>query len=275
LTNTAKTLLETTTGRFIGYGGTGQRPLRRETAAATTRAAMSDGLRQLVHELRTPANAVLGFAELIETQLLGPVPDPYRQRAHVIRVQADGLLAAIDDLDVAARIEGGALDLRPIEVPLGVMVGRAITDLMPVARVRDVVLTASGDAVAVVDDRAAERLVARLLAALVAAAAAGERIDIGIRATGRHVAITGTRPRAIADMPGEPLFTLDGDADGSGGMRGGAGPDGPLLGVGFTLRLVRNLAAELGGELTIDRDHLTLLLPAATRPVAMATTPDW
>jgi signal transduction histidine kinase len=272
---TAQPRFDPATGRFIGYGGTGQRPLRRETAAATTRAAMSDGLRQLVHELRTPANAVLGFAELIETQLLGPVPDPYRQRAHVIRVQADGLLAAIDDLDVAARIEGGALDLRPIEVPLGVMVGRAITDLMPVARVRDVVLTASGDAVAVVDDRAAERLVARLLAALVAAAAAGERIDIGIRATGRHVAITGTRPRAIADMPGEPLFTLDGDADGSGGMRGGAGPDGPLLGVGFTLRLVRNLAAELGGELTIDRDHLTLLLPAATRPVTMATTPDW
>lgn len=262
------------TGRFIGYGGTGQRPPRRETAAGATRAAMSDGLRQLVHELRTPANAVLGFAELIETQLLGPVPDPYRQRAHVIRVQADGLLAAIDDLDVAARIEGGALDLRPIEVPLGVMVGRAVTDLTPLARARDVTLTASGDAVAVVDDRAAERLVARLLAALVAAAAAGERIAIGIRATGRHVAITGTRPRAIADMPGEPLFTLDGDAE-QGGMRGGAGPDGPLLGVGFTLRLVRNLAAELGGELMIDREHLTLLLPAATRPVAMATTLDW
>lgn len=260
------------TGRFVGYAGTGQRPATREPApAAGTRAAMSDGLRQLVHELRTPANAVMGFAELIETQLLGPVPDPYRQRAHVIRVQAASLLAAIDDLDVAARIEGGALDLRPAEVPLGALIGRAVADLTPLARARSVELAASGDAVAVVDDRAADRLVNRLLAALVAAAEAGERIDVAVHTAGRHVVVTGTRPRAIAAMPGEPLFTLDGVAD---ALADDGGEGGPLLGIGFTLRLVRNLAAELGGELTIDQDRLTLRLPAATRPVAMDAMAD-
>jgi len=260
------------TGRFVGYAGTGQRPAAREPAPATgTRAAMSDGLRQLVHELRTPANAVMGFAELIETQLLGPVSDPYRERAHVIRVQAASLLAAIDDLDVAARIEGGALDLRPAEVPLGALIGRAVTDLTPLARARGVELAASGDAVAVVDDRAADRLVNRLLAALIAAAEAGERIDVAVHTAGRHVVVTSTRPRAIATMPGEPLFTLDGVAD---ALADDGGEGAPLLGIGFTLRLARNLAAELGGELTIDQDRLTLRLPAATRPVAMDAMAD-
>ncbi|WP_344694497.1 HAMP domain-containing sensor histidine kinase [Sphingomonas cynarae] len=260
------------TGRFVGYAGTGQRPATREEAPATgTRAAMSDGLRQLVHELRTPANAVMGFAELIETELLGPVPDPYRKRAHVIRVQAASLLAAIDDLDVAARIEGGALDLRPAEVPLGALIGRAVADLTPLARARSVELAASGDAVAVVDDRAADRLVNRLLAALVAAAEAGERIDVAVHTAGRHVVVTGTRPRAITGVPGEPLFTLDGMAD---ALADDGGEGAPLLGISFTLRLVRNLAAELGGELTIDQDRLTLRLPAATRPVAMEAMAD-
>jgi signal transduction histidine kinase len=259
------------TGRFVGYAGNGQRPaLAEPPPAAGTRAAMSDGLRQLVHELRTPANAVIGFAELIETELLGPVPDPYRQRAHTIRAQAAGLLAAIDDLDVAARIEGGALDLRPAEVPLGAIIARTVTDLAPLADARGVALAMSGDAVAVVDDRAVERLIARLLAALVAAAGAGERIDVAVHTAGRHVVVTSARPRAIAAMPGEPLFTLDGLIDPMADGVEGEG-SGPLLGVGFTLRLVRNLAAELGGELTIDRDRLTLVLPAATRPVAMET----
>ena len=37
----------------------------------------------------------------------------------------------------------------------------------------------------------------------------------------------------------------------------------PLLGVGFALRLVGNLAGELGGTLLIGAERLTLRLPAA------------
>jgi signal transduction histidine kinase len=237
-------------GRFIGYRGVGRRPARHERAEASA----SDQLRQLVHELRTPVGAVSGFAELIETELLGPVPPVYRGRAGTIRGEAGQLLAAIDDLDTAARIDGSALQLTPAEVPLAPLIDRIVDDLRPLADLRGAHLAAGGERASVVaDDRALERLLARLLATLVAAAEPGERIGIDVRRASDRVLISADRPRALTDVAGDVLFALD-DAAAEGG---------PLLGAGFTLRLVRNLAAELGGALSIDRDALTLRLPAA------------
>ncbi|MFS0770952.1 sensor histidine kinase [Sphingomonas sp. 1P08PE] len=249
-------IFEPSSGRFTGFHGAGRRPLRHESAAPSAqRSTMSEGLRQLVHELRTPANAVAGFAELIETELLGPVGDAYRKRATAIRSQASGLLTAIDDLDTAARIEGQALELRPGAVPLGELAARLATDLAPLTRQRGATLTLSGEeAIAATDDRAAERLMARLLATLVSAASAGERIGITVHPTKEHAVVAFDRPRTLADLSGDALFSLDGIGEGEDGA--------PMLGAGFTLRLVRNLAAELGGALSIEPDRLVLRLPA-------------
>ena len=58
--------------------GTARRPRTDERAEPSrpAPATPADSLRQLVHELRTPTNAIAGFAEMIETQILGPVPEP-------------------------------------------------------------------------------------------------------------------------------------------------------------------------------------------------------
>jgi signal transduction histidine kinase len=61
-----------------------------------------DSLRELVHEIKTPLNAIMGFAEIIEGQYLGPADRGYRERAAEIWRQARLLLTAIDDLDFAA-----------------------------------------------------------------------------------------------------------------------------------------------------------------------------
>lgn len=245
-------------GRFTGFAGTARRPLRHESAAPPPRsgAAVSDSLRQLMHELRTPANAVVGFAELIEAQLLGPVPEVYRDRAASIGRHAGDLLTAIEDLDAAARIEGGALDLRPVPVSLPVLVERLVAELTPLAETRRAALALDVDPVEIqADERAVERVVSRLLATLIGAAGAGERIAVVARAAGDQATIAFDRPAALGDLSRDALFSL-GDA---GDEEDGA----PLLGAGFTLRLVRNLAAELGGSLAVERDRLTLRLPIA------------
>ncbi len=245
-------------GRFTGMRGTARRPRADEVAermAATS--PVSDSLRQLVHELRTPTNAIAGFAELIETELLGPVSPTYRERATAIRTQAGDLLAAIDDLDTAARIEGHALDLRPTIVPVLPLIERVVRDLAPLATLRGATLLVdpgSPDCAIAGDDRVVERLVGRLLAALVSACGQGERIGIATGTTAGQVWLAFDRPRALPAQAGDTLLSIDAEDEIEGA---------PLLGTGFTLRLVQNLAGELGGGLTIDASRLTLRLPSA------------
>ncbi|WP_380781156.1 histidine kinase dimerization/phospho-acceptor domain-containing protein [Sphingomonas sp. R86520] len=247
-------------GRFTGFRGIARRPRRDETAELqhTVSSPVSDALRQLVHELRTPTNAIAGFAELIETQLLGPVSPTYRERATTIRTQAGDLLAAIDDLDTAARIEGRALDLRATTVPVGPLLDRVTRDLQPLATLRGATLLIAmpdGDCEILGDDRAVERLVGRLLAALVSAGRQGEQIGIVARPAGSTISIEFDRPAALAAHTADILLSIDVEQDNHS--------DGaPLLGTGFALRLAQNLAVELGGMLGIGPERLTLQLPA-------------
>ena len=257
-------------GRFTGYVAIARRPRADEEASLAPRKMVSDSLRQLVHELRTPTNAIAGFAELIEAQLLGPVAPVYREHAVTIRQQAASLLGAIEDLDTAARIEGKALDLRPGPVALEPLLERIAQDLAPLAALRGTVLDIHpmGDHAALSDDRALERLLSRLLAALTAAAVAGERIDIAeAPAPDGQVAICFARPLALSADGEEALLSLDSEGAGPTDAEGA-----PLLGTGFALRLARNLAIELGGELVFGEHLLTLRLPAAVdETVAQAT----
>ncbi len=244
-------------GRFTGYRGTARRPRvdeRAEPLRAAPDESSADSLRQLVHELRTPTNAIAGFAEMIETQMLGPVSDPYRERANVIRAQARDLLGAIDDLDLAARIDSAALSLVPGLLTLRPLLTGIADDLAPLSEIRGSVIALPIDDLAVIGDRrAVERLLARLLATLVSASGAGERIGIHVAPEADDmVAITIDRPKALADYPGDSVLGIDDEHE-----------DATLLGTGFALRLARNLARELGGSLTIAADSLTLRLPAA------------
>jgi len=245
-------------GRFTGYRGTARRPRVDERAEPVRIAAgpamPADSLRQLVHELRTPTNAIAGFAEMIEAQMLGPVGDPYRDRAQVIRSQARELLGAIDDLDLAARIDSAALSLVPGTIALRPVLASIADDLAPLAELRgSVIALPIADLSVSGDRRAVERLLARLLATLVSASGQGERIGVHMAPDGADtVAITIDRPQALADYPGDSVLDIDDERE-----------DITLLGTGFALRLARNLSRELGGALVIGRESLTLRLPAA------------
>ncbi len=256
---------EHASGRFIGFRGTARRPRRDETAAPVRVASpVSDSLRQLVHELRTPTNAISGFAELIETQLLGPVSPTYRDRATAIRTQAADLLSAIDDLDTAARIEGHALDLRPTRVPVLALLDRVVADLKPLAALRGTgvaIVAPAGDCDILGDDRAVERLIGRLMAALVSASRPDERLGIVVRPVGEIVTIAFDRPAALAAHAADVLLSIDAEQENDG-------EGAPLLGTGFALRLAQNLAVELGGTLTIGMDRLVLKLPASNTRAA-------
>lgn len=248
---TADPRFDRVTGAFTGYAGIGRR-----TTAVPPAESASDALRQLVHELRTPAGAIAGFAELIGSELSGPVPPVYRDRAVLIHRQGSALTEAIADLDTAARLEGEVLDTRSATVDLAPIAAQAVVELQPVAAARFVRLTlrAPGQTRVEADERGVRRLVERLLAVAVAAAMPGEALYAHIVAKPRSIRLHVTRPRGLAAGSDAALLAID----------AGEGEDDLLpLGVGFTLRLIRELAVALGGSLMITPERLTLRLPAA------------
>lgn len=249
-------------GRFTGYRGTARRPRADQTAAPAAglhgAGLPPDSLRQLVHELRTPINAVVGFAEMIERQLLGPAGGEYRARAADIIAQGRRLLATVDDLDLSARIESQRLALDPVGVDAALLLGRLHGEYARIARERGVALTlsiATGMPAIDADAAALERMVARLLAATVGLAGRGERIAIALASGDAGVELRVTRPALIAARDErtllDPGFSPEGDF-----------PDAPVLGLGFALRLVRSLALAARGRLDIAAAEFVLSLPA-------------
>lgn len=266
-------------GAFQGYRGTARRPRPDEVARSAAGEAPgvfgtqfpADSLRQLIHELRTPLNAILGFAEMIEGQYMGPAASSYRGRAATIMEQARGLLGAVDDLDTAARIESRRLELGEGAADAVALLVRLHDSYERVAAQRGAAITMriqEGLPRARVEPAAAERMFGRLLAGTIGLAGEGETISLTLAQAGEtgrpQLRLALGRPRAI-DGLGErdlldPGYSPDGDW-----------PGAPALGLGFALRLVRNLAEAVGGALDIGPDGFVLTLPAEADEAPPAT----
>ena len=78
------------------------------------------------HELRTPLNAILGYSEVMQSGLFGPVgSERYQGYVDAIHLSGRHLLGIIDDILEISRIELGVLELREEIEPVGDLVGRA------------------------------------------------------------------------------------------------------------------------------------------------------
>lgn len=247
-------------GRFIGYHGTVRRPMAWESAGPQDDGAMlagRDGLRQIVHELRTPLNAIMGFSEIIEQQLFGPVAAEYRDMALRIRQDARQLLSGFDDLDTALRLDRNAIDDPSGQIALAELIDRLIGRVQPLLDHANATLTmdkAPIHAVVAMSAQAVDRIVPRFAGALIGSCGPGEVLHLSFEPHAERLELRFSRPLSLIGLGEDALFDVD---------RSGAGQDagGPLLGLGFCLRLVRNLLAAQGGELVIEADALCLTLP--------------
>jgi len=248
-------------GRFLGYRGIARRDGDHEEApplpARPVAMGNAEALRETIHEIKTPLNAIIGFAEIIDGQYLGPAHRSYRLRAAEIVAQARMLLAAIEDLDFAARLQS--------RVP-GEKEAVALADLLPSlaedwvnqAAARSVQLRISplnGHARLKLDGDLATRLLKRFIGAVVEAAAAGELIRIDAGEGRGRLTISATRPASTARLSEEQMLDPS--------FLAGDEVDRSRLGLGFALRLVRGLARLAGGDLGLSQSELTLILPLA------------
>ena len=89
--------------------------LAAKEAADAANAAKSEFLANMSHEIRTPMNAILGFSELLRTQMAAS-----RERQYLDAISSSGrtLLALINDILDLSKIEAGKLELQyePVNV---------------------------------------------------------------------------------------------------------------------------------------------------------------
>jgi len=257
-------------GRFSGYRGTARRPRADESAAAMGPEAgepdpgRNDSLRQLAHELRTPLNAIIGFSEMIEGQMRGPAAAAYRGRAQDILEQSKKLLSAVEDLDLVASTRASESASAPEAVDAAAILARLHANFETVAKERASGLAFRIDSTlppVAVDAATVERMLSRLLAATIAMAGEGEAISVDLQRDPRrstHLLLTIMRPAALTGRDEKMLLDPGFNPDGNW-------PDAPVLGLGFALRLVRNLAIASGGMLEIDTARFHLSLPLRGR----------
>jgi len=84
-------------------------------ARARIEAAMDDRrrsfLRMVSHELRTPLNSILGFSEILTSELYGPLGAPqYKEYAEIIHGSGQKLLKLVNQVLEIARLEGNTIE---------------------------------------------------------------------------------------------------------------------------------------------------------------------
>ena len=88
--------------------------------AETANRAKSEFLANMSHELRTPLNAILGFSNVMQEKVFGPVENErYEQYINDIHQSGEHLLELINDILDLSKVEAGALDLDENPMDLG------------------------------------------------------------------------------------------------------------------------------------------------------------
>ena len=240
-------------GVFTGYRGCLRRPPDLEVEKADSE---SDAMRQVLHELRTPVNAIQGFAEIIQQQLFGNAPHEYRAHAAAIAVDAAKLLAGFDEVDRLVKMEGGAMEPDEGTTDFHAAIADTVQRLENVLRTRNAGFTLDGSGgpfMVAMTREDAMTLCWRLLATAAGALGPGEEIAIALTGDGRSVHLEMDVPRAIAE----------GQAGDSGEPRRRAVSAG-MFGPAFSFRLARAEAKIAGGDLRIRDRRVTMTIPALT-----------
>ena len=242
-------------GRFYGYVGR----FRRAVAPLDNRAQRgADRLRQLLHELRTPVNAMQGYAEVIQQQVFGPTPHEYRSLAASIAGDSAHILAGFDELDRLARLETGELDLESGESDFAAIVRAQLDQLQTVLGPRVArfdARIADRPAALALAQKEAEMLGWRVLATLAGATGAGETVSLVMGLDDEQVTLRAGLPAKLADA--DNIFASEVRSGGSTLSSG-------IFGAGFSLRLARAEARAAGGDLSRMEDVLVLSLPLLT-----------
>jgi signal transduction histidine kinase len=199
------------------------------------------------HELRGPMTVVRGYVSMLEGGLLGDLNERGRKALPVISTKVMEMNALIEQMIEAARLEDGALMLRPAEIDLRGVVSAAVEAARPlVDHSHEISLQIPERPVPVKAD--AERIktiVSNLVSNAIKYSPSGGAIECELTARG-GIARVAVKDSGVGiakeDLP--ILFTRFG--------RVSTPQTDHLSGTGLGLYLGRQLARLHGGEITVE-----------------------
>ncbi|MEM1418552.1 MAG: HAMP domain-containing sensor histidine kinase [Myxococcota bacterium] len=211
-----------------------ERALRRQAEEAE--AARAELLRAVSHEVRTPLNAVLGFADVLLEEIDGPLNDAQREDLRILKDAGAHLLSLFEDVVDLSEATSSVLSLRRADVDLGPLIENVVAELRGQQRQRGAVTLRTElaeDLPPVHGDRKRLRQLVTNLAGnalrftdagevVVRAAVEDDAVIVEVRDTGI----------GIAPEDRELIFQEFGQASPGGRRRGGAG-----LGLAIVQRL--------------------------------------
>ena len=144
--------------------------------------AKADMLARISHEVRTPLNAIIGFAEVMIGERFGTLGNErYVEYMKDIRASGERVIAIIDDLLDLSRIETGKLDLAFANQNLNELVEQCVAVMQPQAnRERIIIRTSLAHALppVVADARALRQITLNLIGNSIHLANAGGQVIV-------------------------------------------------------------------------------------------------
>jgi PAS domain S-box-containing protein len=211
----------------------------RDAAEAASR-AKSEFLANMSHELRTPLNAIIGFTEIMQDGLHGPLNE--RQQVDVGHVldSSRHLLRLINDILDLARVEAGRTELCLVELDIFDAVRDAVSLISPLAQKKAIRLTVlpgpDGGLPVRADEVRLKQILCNLLGNAVKFTPDGGFVEVGARVGADGKVVTSVRDTGIgiAEADRERVFAAFEQVDSSYGRR----EQGTGLGLSLTRRLV-------------------------------------
>ncbi|WP_276330916.1 ATP-binding protein [Methylobacterium currus] len=178
---------------------------RREAERAS--AQKSDFLATISHEVRTPLNAIIGFAEVMLEEQFGPVgSDRYRDYLRDIRSSGEHVVSLVNDLLDLAKIEAGHLDLAFAGVGLNDLVAASVALMQPQAARQRVVMRTSfapGLPAVLADQRSLRQAALNVISNAIKFTDAGGQVIVSTATTDRGGVALRVRDTGIGMSPEE------------------------------------------------------------------------
>jgi PAS domain S-box-containing protein len=237
----------------------------KEAAEAASR-AKSELLANMSHELRTPLNAIIGFSEIMQAGLFGPLGSPkYDSYIADIRHSAAHLLTVITDILDLAKIEANSFRLHEALVEPGDIIASALRLVKPRADDVGVSLRQErrhSEIVIKVDETALKRVLINLLANAVKFSEPGGAVVVRSAFDAYGDLAIAVIDEGIGMAPEEIPIAL------TPFRQVNAGLQRKYEGTGLGLPIAKELVEMHGGTLVIDSvpgagTTVTILLPAA------------